>query len=420
MTTRKDAAVPDLTVTVRVPWPKHPTLLALEKAIFKALMAAGRELLKAAFRAIEQMLLAEGAGARQRRRRRYLITRFGELRFHRWQTRTEAGYAHPLDDALGIPGKDPCSPWVRQMAAFLAQAHPFRQAARLLSWMIGCGVDHRRLWGWVQTTGRGIRSGWEAKRAALFDQGVLPGPGGRTPAIVSTAADGTFIHSRDGPIEVKLGVWWTGASPAGAGRYLLEGKGYYATTESADAFGQTFYVLAEEATGISRAAEVFYVGDGAGWVGTLPGEWLRPTAIQLDHFHGKLRIKELARDPDRAARWWGYVASDNLDALGRSLAHYIRAGQVDPKAGEDLLGYFRRGAAALDTYLRLREAGHSAQMAPRGSGVIEHGVDLVVARRFKRQGMRSWSREGADNLLAARVLAMDREGWRAFWGEGLM
>lgn len=412
--------MPELTVTVTVPWPKQPTLIALEKAILRALLAAGRELLTQAFGALEERLLAEGAGAKQRRRRRYLITRFGEIRFMRWQTRTEQGYGHPLDRALGLPARDPCSPWVRQIASFLAQAHPYRQAARLLQMMLGSFVDHRRLWGWAQTTGRSIRRGWEAKRASLFDDGVLPSPEGAARPIVSTAADGTYIHSRDGPIEVKLGLWWTGAHQASPTRYLLKGKGYYASTEPADRFGQTFYVLAEEATGLSRADEVFYVGDGGGWVGALPTEWIRPTSIQLDHFHGKWRIKELAKDPERAARWWGYVATNNLDALGRSLHHYIRAGQVDPKAGDDLLRYFEKGAGALQTYLSLREAGHSAQMAPRGSGVIEHGVDLVVARRFKRQGMRAWSREGADNLLAARVLAMDPEAWRAFWGEDLM
>jgi hypothetical protein len=58
-------------------------------------------------------------------------------------------------------------------------------------------------------------------------------------------------------------------------------------------------------------------------------------------------------------------------------------------------------------------------MAPRGSGVVEHNVDLIVARRFKRQGMRSWSRRGANNLLAIRVLAQDREAWRAWWGDAV-
>lgn len=48
---------------------------------------------------------------------------------------------------------------------------------------------------------------------------------------------------------------------------------------------------------------------------------------------------------------------------------------------------------------------------------MEHNVDLVVARRFKRQGMRAWSRRGADNLLALRTLAMDEHAWRDWWGE---
>ncbi len=73
---------------------------------------------------------------------------------------------------------------------------------------------------------------------------------------MSASADGTFIHSRAGPIEVKLGLWWTGAhlqSPRSArARYLLQGKGFYASTQDADSFGQTFYALAAERAGIAK------------------------------------------------------------------------------------------------------------------------------------------------------------------------
>jgi hypothetical protein len=82
-----------------------------------------------------------------------------------------------------------------------------------------------------------------------------------------------------------------------------------------------------------------------------------------------------------------------------------------------LLGYLAEGLDAFENYQRLQDAGHSPQMAPRGYGAMEHNVDLVVARRFKRQGMRSWSRHGADNLLALRCLAMDETAWREWWGE---
>lgn len=414
--------MPPLTITIEVPWPKHSSLLALEKTIFRALMAAGRALLVQAFTAIEELALID-AGARQRKRRRYLLTRFGELRFTRWQTRGPGGYRHPLDDALGLEPKEQCSPWVKQKASWLAQAHPFRQAAALLSDMIGCRVDHRRLWGWVQGIGIKVRHSWEDKRRALFEDGELPEPRGPAPEIVSAGVDGTFIHTRDGPIEVKLGIWWTGAQrtseTARHPRFVRQQPGCYATTDEHDAFGQTLYVLADDAVSISRATDVFAISDGAGWCPDVLNDWLRPTHHQLDHFHGRQRITEVAKDPERAARWWGWVCDHNLQALGRSIDAYTRAGKIEPDAARNLVAYFERGAAALHTYVRLRDAGHSAQMAPRGSGVVEHNVDLIVARRFKRQGMRSWSRQGANNLLALRVLARDPNAWRRFWGDAM-
>ncbi len=410
--------MPELTVTVRVPLPKQPTMAALERQIFKSLQAAGRELLLQAFEVIEECVLT---GAKQRRRRRYLITRFGPVRFFRWQTRAEAGYSCPLDQALQIPAGDPCSPWVRQTAAWLAQAHPFRQAARLLSKMIGAPVDHRRMWYWVQRSGRQVRRHFEKLRSSLFDDGEEPAFSGKAPKIVSTSADGTFIRTRDGPVEVKLGIWWTGArlaSPSAAhARYLLQGKGAYASTEGHDLFGQTFYALAAERAGIAKAKEVFFISDGAGWLADLPADWITPSLMQLDQFHGKLRISEVAGDPERAARWWAWMTEHNLGALGRSIDRLARTGAIDPEAGRSLYAYLAKGVDAFHTYVRLQEEGHSPQMAPRGSGAMEHNVDLVVARRFKRQGMRSWSRRGADNLLALRTLAMNDAAWRDWWGE---
>lgn len=66
--------MPELTLTVEVPWPKQPTAAALERAIFKGLQAAGRDLLVQAFASMEPTVLE---GAKQRRRRRYLLTGSG-------------------------------------------------------------------------------------------------------------------------------------------------------------------------------------------------------------------------------------------------------------------------------------------------------------------------------------------------------
>ena len=125
----------------------------------------------------------------------------------------------------------------------------------------------------------------------------------------------------------------------------------------------------------------------------------------------------MAPDPARAARWWAWLTEHNLGALGKSIDSLTRSGAIDPEAGRLLYDYLAKGVDAFHTYVRLQEQGHAPQMAPRGSGAMEHTVDLVVARRFKRQGMRSWTRRGADNLLALRTLAMDEHAWREWWGE---
>jgi hypothetical protein len=82
-------------------------------------------------------------------------------------------------------------------------------------------------------------------RASLFDDGEAAEFAGPPPRIVSTSADGPFVRTRDGPVEVKVGIWWTGAhrqSPsAHHPRYVVDGKAAWASSQGHDAFGQTFY-----------------------------------------------------------------------------------------------------------------------------------------------------------------------------------
>lgn len=200
--------MPELTLTVEVPWPKQLNLASLERAIFRSLQAAGRELLTQAFAALEERVVT---GAKQRRRRRYLITRFGEIRFHRWQTRTGAGYGYPLDDALGLAPRDPCSAWVRESAAWLAQAHPYRTAARLLSRMIGCPIDHRRLWGWVQSSGRRFRGCGPCGVATLGLRYALVGAGRKahltwSDGYVEASRNG-FRRFRNAEVRRRIALW---------------------------------------------------------------------------------------------------------------------------------------------------------------------------------------------------------------------
>ena len=51
-----------MNVTVRVPVPKQPTLAALERAIFRALQDAGRQLLVQAFGIVEERVRPSTSG----------------------------------------------------------------------------------------------------------------------------------------------------------------------------------------------------------------------------------------------------------------------------------------------------------------------------------------------------------------------
>ncbi len=133
-----------ITVTVEVPRPKGKLSLAkLERAVHQGGHGRGQEGPGHRPGAWEQELLRE-AGARQRRVRRYLLTRVGPIRFHRWKTRKDGRYGFPLDQAMGLRPWQTCSGFVWERACRLAGSHPFRQAARLLSDLVGTPVDRRR------------------------------------------------------------------------------------------------------------------------------------------------------------------------------------------------------------------------------------------------------------------------------------
>lgn len=163
-----------ISLTVEIHWPKgKPTLAKLERTIHRAAMAAGRKALVEALGAWEAELLP-ASGARQRRVRRYLLTRLGPIRYWRWKTRKDGRYSFPLDRAIGLSPHQTCSAFVWERAWRLAASFPYRQAARLLSDLVGVATDHRVLWRLVQRAGRTRRAEIESHRAEVFEEGLAP------------------------------------------------------------------------------------------------------------------------------------------------------------------------------------------------------------------------------------------------------
>ncbi len=100
----------------------------------------------------------------------------------------------------------------------------------------------------------------------------------------------------------------------------------------------------------------------------------------------------------------------------RSMTHLVAKGTLDPKTARETRAFLQLNAPAIWAFRGLLEAGAPPELCTRGSGVIEHTIDLVVARRMKRQGM-FWSRDGAHNVLVLRALLVAPAAGRAWWQE---
>jgi hypothetical protein len=168
-----------------------------------------------------------------------------------------------------------------------------------------------------------------------------------------------------------------------------------------------------------RQRWVTFVADGARWLREFFAEWLgRLPRVEsvLDWFHLCKRCRELT----------SMIGKDREERrrLYRSVRQRLWKGEVAEAVKE--LEQYRpeaRSAAKLDeliAYLQSREeslVNYRERWLKReyiGSGGVEKGNDVLVARRMKRRGMH-WSLEMADSLAALKTLYLNR-GWDLYWG----
>jgi hypothetical protein len=173
----------------------------------------------------------------------------------------------------------------------------------------------------------------------------------------------------------------------------------------------------------ARQRWVVFVADGARWLREFCEERLqglpRVTSV-LDWFHLCKRCRELTSmiGKDRAERRRLYRSVRKRLWKGEVAAAVQELEQYRPEA---------KSAAKLDeliAYLQSREASlvnYQERWLKReyiGSGGVEKGNDVIVARRMKRKGMH-WSLETADSLAALKTLYVN-QGWDLYWGRRQM
>ena len=380
----------------------------LESRVRAARDQAGRELLVRALEALDERGLENHPGvARQRRVERSLDTTLGHVIFWRWRVKAAGKTTCLLDRRLGLKRHSRVSPAVKKRGAELASRMTYREAAGVLREELGTAVSGQSVHGWVQPLGEQVEEGE-----------LSPGsPTRSAPEVLVVEWDETMVGSQEKGEEkfaMKLGIGYSQKRRVGPKRWALTDKVVYGGVEEPEDFAERFYTRMAGSFRVEEVQRVVVKGDGAEWIAQGAAQVFPGHMFQLDRWHVLDRLAQFAghqpRLWHRLRRW---VFAGRVESLLRSLRFLVGAEGRSERARQELLGYLTRHAAAITAVDRLRPhvSLPSRPLLTHGTGAMEKNIETLIARRFKRWGMR-WTRRGAHRLLKLRLwIARCGIGW---------
>jgi len=397
----------------------------LEEACWKAGREASKGLFLLAVAKRDEETVALAEGKQKGKVPRYLVTRFGMVTLRREKVKQPGSHSCcPLDKAIGLRRHQETTLQVKKRACELANQYTYRQAAALLSAEIGDEVSHGAVHGWVQKSGRALRRDEDERREAVFEDGeVFEGEGGEK-EIVVTEMDATMVHSQEKgrkKLTVKLGVMYCGkeleSETAKYKRYRLAGKTLYGGIEEADEFGEKLYLKGEEKLALSKAKNLLVLGDGDPWIRNIAeGPYFMAT-YQLDWRHLIVKMHQTFNDrPKLVSELIDYLYSGHGEKMVTTvkLARLLCEDEDKRQKIADLATYIENNRDGLYGSRSLRDKVEAKRVLVCSTGAMEKNIDVVIGRRFKKQGM-SWTTEGVNNLLKLRTLRYNKGDWEAFW-----
>ncbi len=409
-------------------------------------MAARRETLRVAARAVEQRLNADtsdhvgptapcpscGEPARYvDRRPKVFESVLGELTLERAYYHCEpckAGFC-PRDRALGLEGTS-LSPAVTRMVGLVGAMVSFEEGHELLHELGGVNVPTKQVERAAEALGREIAADERRVVEPLpADEPVAPtlylGMDGTGVPMRASELEGREGKQPDGSAktrEVKLCTVWSAEGRDEEGTPVRDAGSvtYSAAIESAasrdtDDDPSEFAARAmREATrrGFDRAQRQAVLGDGAPWIWNLATEHF-PDAIQIvDRFHAKQHLSDVGKAIYGATsdlgRAWSKARHDELnegkiDDIRAALAVHAATNDEARKC----IGYVD------DNRERMRYAEFRAAGLCTSTGVVEAGCKVAIGTRLKRTGMH-WTVAGADAIIALRCCKLSGR-FEDFW-----
>lgn len=397
----------------------------LEARIMATVREAGHALWRKALAQLEGQAQRRSPGLSKGPTTRMLVTQVGTIRLTRQRRVGPDGRSFcPLDRLLGLSaGGSEATRAVRRRAVELACEYPYQQAAWLLSRELGERLGKSSLHRWVQQEGKRLLTQVRAEWEALQQAAAPPGEGAAAPAVV-LEADATSLASQDpqhpGRLVAKLGLAYTGkerysSNDAKQAKYRLLNKLLCGGVTDWETFGQQFFTKTEQRLGVSQIPQQLFLADGEEAIEALRQLHFPTSHFQLDWWHLTRNIRVAMRQNDRLTHlllrrlYAGQGAT--IPAL---LRQKLRTLHDEQQEITELLTYVSRHQAALYTVHQLKDTFPDAQLLNVGSGAIGKNIEVIISRRFKKQGM-CWTQAGANHLLQLRILKREPEAWEAFW-----
>ena len=400
---------------------KFVDIATLEKLVYRAVLAIGRDLMKQCMEQADQRL------AEQRDRTMYrdkgyrettLKTVMGEVTYRRHVYLEQQGEGaskavYLLDKSMGLDSVGLFSDTVCMMAVEAACAVSYRRASTAVNDLTGLTLSHESVWRMVQSAGE-----WERRRVDALADAVKEedSAGSYQTAVLYEEMDGVYLAMRGkdrkehGPSkEMKVSIAYSGVLEDAGGRRRLANKVSFASMEPAKEFRDHAEGVVAEFYAVDAIQRRVFNSDGANW---LQRDMVPGCTYQLDLFHRNKAVRTDLNDPD--------LQELVLDLLNkRQVAQALEVieasieSTLDPKEQKnrrDLYTYFHNHRHALIPYYQRKSRKvppPNEGQKPARMGSMESNIFTIIGNRMKHNRT-CWSVAGANNLAA--LLALHHTG----------
>ena len=403
-------------VKVKIPI-KGLTFDILEDMIFEILQSIARKVFEKAITDVDNYLCIKRERGKLKntgKRKKYFLTRFGDILYARTRYKDRQGKSHYLlDEALNIKKNQRISLSRAMIECFLSTLSSYREVVTQARLLLGNFRSHESIRKGVIKEAKLMIENQKKKLQKIRN---LEYQEGNPLDTAYLEADATFItlqkkgQEKGGKLEVKLGIGYSGKEArykTGKSKRLKEKFTFVGTGKD---FMEKLSLLAEEKLSLSKAKKILFGGDGDSWIISGVGDYFPSATYLLCFYHLFKRLREgLGRRKEEQKTIKDLLLSNQTDKALSKIEQMIRA-PYDLKEKDNLTKFY--------TYISRNRQGIANQVILKDqeiqrTGAIESNINKVIASRFKKRGM-SWSEKGALSLLKIKETILNGE-WNNWW-----